>query len=488
MTEGTPIEPLHSPPHTKVLLSYNVSFQDGPAVGPAQPCNGLVKHSPATNSEQVIEVRKPDSNENMAILMNRSSEQSIVSPSSKEEVAAVVLSLRQGGDLGLVNCVQDENPHLEDRERAYRQGNWVFSEILILLEAKLREQTIYGGDSKRSCASADDKWKQVADYCRSKGVQRTKEQCRIKWDNMMPDFRKIRDYEEQKEAGAQSYFDMTTWERRSKLLPSNMDAEVYQKVANILSNKPSKGGLKREAREKRLLDQSAVMSPALGAGRAEGSNGADLDRDGLRVSGFVSKHVVASAPRKRRRRKMVETALPEFKAKPDTKIELETPHDDSSTEDDTTVMSARSQQGAPVLPCFYAERSGFPSQYAERSALPPHQRMRFESREMLPASFLSLQNGNHPTLALPERGNSTSPTEGLEEKGASMPECSNGARSHNMANLIEDRKDIRHKELMALEREKLAVFREASITISNALTSAVAMFSKVAEELLLSHQ
>ncbi|MCO5590690.1 hypothetical protein L7F22_044665 [Adiantum nelumboides] len=39
------------------------------------------------------------------------------------------------------------------------------------------------------------------------------------------------------------------------------------------------------------------MPPALGAVRVEGSNGADLDRDGPRVSSFVSKHVVASAPR-----------------------------------------------------------------------------------------------------------------------------------------------------------------------------------------------
>ncbi|KAH7294639.1 hypothetical protein KP509_27G010900 [Ceratopteris richardii] len=427
---------------------------------------------------------RDDANEtNRVTMANRILDQ--INGSPKGDAVAFMLSLRQGGDRGIVSPVQDENAHSEDKERAYRQGNWVFSEILILLEAKLREQAIYGAE-RRGVVSSDDKWKQVAEYCRTKGVQRTKEQCKIKWDNMMPDFRKIRDYEEQRDVGARSYFDLASWERRAKLLPSNMDVEVYHRIANILSNKPSRG-LKREAREKRLLDPANVVPPSLVLVRAEGSNGAaDLDKDGLFVTSIVGNQDSMSAPRKRRCRKMVETALPEIRVKPEAKIELDKSQDDSSTEDDVTVMSSRAQQGAPVISHPFAERSSFPNQFTDRHALQHQPKVRLENREALPVSFLSLQNGHHNAVPMSERGNSTSPVlEVQEEKGATAHEC-NGVKNPDILRLIEDRKDVRHKELMALEREKLAAFREASITISNALSSAVAMFSKIAEELLLS--
>lgn len=57
-----------------------------------------------------------------------------------------------------------------------------------------------------------------------------------------------------------------------------------------------------------------------------------------------------------------------------------------------------------------------------------------------------------------------------------------------MIAFVEDRKDARHRDLLALEREKLVVFKEASYTIVNAMTNAMAMFSKVAEELIFRHR
>ena len=58
-------------------------------------------------------------------------------------------------------------------------------------------------------------------------------------------------------------------------------------------------------------------------------------------------------------------------------------------------------------------------------------------------------------------------------------------QQQQLLGLIEDRKEARHRELMALEREKLTVFKEASFTIANTMANAMTMFSKVAEELLL---
>ncbi|KAH7307788.1 hypothetical protein KP509_22G077600 [Ceratopteris richardii] len=396
-----------------------------------------------------------------------------------------MLSLRQGGDCGTVPSAHDGNPHLDEREKAYRQGNWIFSEILILLEAKLKEHLMHCGDSKRSFVSADEKWKRIAEYCLSKGVQRTKDQCRIKWDNMMPDFRKIREYEDQKEPGAQSYFDMPTWERRSKLLPSNMDLEVYQRIANIFSIKPFKGSLKREAREKRASEATATTPPLFIAFSEEGSNGADLDKDGLCVSNFLNKQSDSPTPRKRMRRNAVEIALPVMNIPPDVKVDIQKPEDDSSTEDDTTV-SSHSLQQASVLPSLFAERSNILNQYVNRNGILQPQNGRFESQSTLPPSFLSLQNRHPQTTPSQERANNARPVNLLDAKGLSALQYANRTSSHDVLSTIEDRKDSRHKELMALEREKLAAFREASITISNALTSVVSMFSRIAEELFLS--
>ncbi|KAI5069732.1 hypothetical protein GOP47_0016033 [Adiantum capillus-veneris] len=383
---------------------------------------------------------------------------------------------------------QEETPQSDEKETAHhRQGNWVYAEILILLEAKAKEYGFPCGESKRSRLSADDKWKQVAEYCKSKGVQRTKEQCRVKWDNMMPDYRKVRDYDEQKEASAPSYFQMDVWERRMKLLPSNMDAEIYHRIASIQSNKPTKGGLKREAREKRPLDLSNLLTPSQPTKRlSNGLEGVDFEGERPRLADLVGKHIASSAPRKRRRRRAPEMVFSlEKRVEPMPKIDLRMEpvvrtdlqmQNDSSTEDDAAVVSSRSQQGTPAAACMYAERSSF---------LPAHQTPINESRDVLPVPYRSQNPLQQAASVIVERGNSSSVLEGPPVKGSWLQETKDITQKHEAANQVEDRKDARHRELMALEREKLAVFREATFAIANAMTNAMAVFSKVAEELLL---
>ncbi|MCO5601567.1 hypothetical protein L7F22_055690 [Adiantum nelumboides] len=385
---------------------------------------------------------------------------------------------------------QEETPQSDEKETAHRQGNWVYAEILILLEAKAKEW-FPCSESKRSRLSADDKWKHVAEYCNRKGVQRTKEQCRVKWDNMMPDYRKVRDYEEQKEASAPAYFEMDVWERRMKLLPSNMDAEIYHRIASIQSNKPGKRGLKREAREKIPLDLSQMLAHSSQPTRrlsngAEVTNGVDVEGERPRLADLVGKHIASSAPRKRRRRKAVEMTFSlEKRVEPIPKIDLRMEpvvrtdlqmQNDSSTEDDAAVVSSRSQQGTPAAACMYAERTSF---------LPALQRPSYESRDVLPVMHRCQNPLQQVASVTVERGNSSSVLEGPTANRSCVQETKDSLQNHETPNTVEDRKDARHRELMALEREKLAVFREATFAITSAMTNAMAVFSKVAEELLL---
>ncbi|KAH7298379.1 hypothetical protein KP509_25G040300 [Ceratopteris richardii] len=341
--------------------------------------------------------------------------------------------------------------------------------------------------------SADDKWKNVSDYCRSKGVQRTKEQCKVKWDNMMPDYRKVRDYEEQKEASAPSYFEMDVWERRMKLLPSNMDAEIYYRIASIQASKPTKGGIKREAREKRpfelthILNQSPQSMGWLGNGN-EGASPAEFRGQRPLLADLVGQHVASSSQKRRRRRRAVDLSF-QLERKPESmnRIDLQMDpvarpdleiHDDSSTEDDAAVVNSRSQQGTPSVACVYADRSSF---------IPSHQQVNHENR--LPVAYRSQNIPQQAASVIVERGNSSSATlEGAATKVACPKDTNSNTPDQSILNHVEDRKDARHRELIALEKEKLAVFREANIAIANAMTNAMSVFAKVAEELFLRHR
>lgn len=155
-------------------------------------------------------------------------------------------------------------------DRVYRPGVWTLKESMVLLEAKKREKEILSG-SKRNSVSADEKWRAVAAYCWSRGVQRSKEQCRFKWENTMPDFKKVREYEDEKGDEEKSYFEMESWQRKSNMLPPNLNRDLYLIMDELLVRKLPKQGsssVKKDARGKKepaQLDQSLLLEAAVAA-------------------------------------------------------------------------------------------------------------------------------------------------------------------------------------------------------------------------------
>jgi len=151
-------------------------------------------------------------------------------------------------------------------DRVYRPGVWTLNETLILLEAKKREKDLFSG-TKRNSVSAEEKWKKVAEFCWSKDVQRSKEQCRFKWENTMPDFRKVRDYEDDRAESDRSYFEMESWQRKQSNLPPNLNKELYMMMDDLLVRRAlRKGGTdstKKKARGKKEHAQSEQTSIAV---------------------------------------------------------------------------------------------------------------------------------------------------------------------------------------------------------------------------------
>ncbi|XP_010540685.1 PREDICTED: uncharacterized protein LOC104814367 isoform X2 [Tarenaya hassleriana] len=141
--------------------------------------------------------------------------------------------------------------------REYRKGNWTVSETMVLIEAKKMDddrrlrrsiglsaaEEHDGGRGK----PAELRWKWIEDYCWSKGCLRSQNQCNDKWDNLMRDYKKIRELErrtveESSSASASSYWKMEKSERKERNLPSNMLSEIYYALVEVVGKKGLSSG------------------------------------------------------------------------------------------------------------------------------------------------------------------------------------------------------------------------------------------------------
>ncbi|XP_011096764.1 trihelix transcription factor ASR3 isoform X2 [Sesamum indicum] len=127
--------------------------------------------------------------------------------------------------------------------RDYRKGNWNLQETMVLIEAKKmddqRRMKRVGESSERG-KPAELRWKWVEDYCWKNGCLRSQNQCNDKWDNLMRDFKKVREYERRvAERGGEekSYWRIDKNERKDNNLPSNMLPQIYEALVEVVERK-----------------------------------------------------------------------------------------------------------------------------------------------------------------------------------------------------------------------------------------------------------
>ncbi|PIN22721.1 Transcription factor GT-2 [Handroanthus impetiginosus] len=128
--------------------------------------------------------------------------------------------------------------------RDYRKGNWTLQETMVLIEAKRmddeRRMKRLGDTSERG-KPAELRWKWVEDYCWKKGCLRSQNQCNDKWDNLMRDFKKVREFERRlMERGGgeeKSYWRIEKNERKDNNLPSNMLIHIYEALVDVVERK-----------------------------------------------------------------------------------------------------------------------------------------------------------------------------------------------------------------------------------------------------------
>ncbi|KAK3188898.1 hypothetical protein Dsin_028459 [Dipteronia sinensis] len=139
--------------------------------------------------------------------------------------------------------------------REYRKGNWTVGETMVLIEAKQmddeRRMKRSSGESTSEGRTkpAELRWKWVEDYCWRKGCLRSQNQCNDKWDNLMRDYKKVRDYERKvaekvgEDHNLLSYWNMEKNLRKDNNLPSNMLLHIYEALLNVVEKK----GIQRTA-------------------------------------------------------------------------------------------------------------------------------------------------------------------------------------------------------------------------------------------------
>ncbi|XP_017978041.1 PREDICTED: trihelix transcription factor ASR3 isoform X1 [Theobroma cacao] len=132
--------------------------------------------------------------------------------------------------------------------REYRKGNWTVNETMVLIEAKKMDderRMKKSGDSEGRSKPTELRWKWVEDYCWRKGCLRSQNQCNDKWDNLMRDYKKVREYQRRTAETAEgnnhnnegSYWEMEKNARKEKNLPSNMLRQIYEHLEEVVEKK-----------------------------------------------------------------------------------------------------------------------------------------------------------------------------------------------------------------------------------------------------------
>ncbi|KAE8669760.1 RAB isoform 1 [Hibiscus syriacus] len=119
--------------------------------------------------------------------------------------------------------------------REYRKGNWTVNETLVLIEAKKM-------DDERRMKKSEGKptelrWKWVEDYCWRRGCLRSQNQCNDKWDNLMRDYKKVREYQRRRGESGSDYWEMEKNERKEKILPTNMLRQIFEHLEQVVEKK-----------------------------------------------------------------------------------------------------------------------------------------------------------------------------------------------------------------------------------------------------------
>ncbi|KAK8716994.1 hypothetical protein V6N13_044279 [Hibiscus sabdariffa] len=128
-------------------------------------------------------------------------------------------------------------------KREYLKGNWTVQETLTLITAKRLDNERRARPSTISRSKPGElRWKWIENYCWDHGCFRSQNQCNDKWDNLLRDYKKVRQYQSspqqtQSPHHSVSYLSMDRHQRKLHKLPTNMSPEVLEALNHVLQRK-----------------------------------------------------------------------------------------------------------------------------------------------------------------------------------------------------------------------------------------------------------
>lgn len=162
------------------------------------------------------------------------------------------------------SCNNTNNNSGSTTKKRSRSAPWTVSEMLTLIDAKKEEGErcqLYKLQGVKLPAA--EKWRVVATHMEGKDMGRSGSQCQDKWENMMKDYKAVREWQFIVNPTGKNYFkEMTNKERKDASLPPQMDEVVFYSLHAIQNEKEEK---KEKARRKVERESFKQQANTLGA-------------------------------------------------------------------------------------------------------------------------------------------------------------------------------------------------------------------------------
>jgi hypothetical protein len=171
------------------------------------------------------------------------------------------------------------NGRCGSNKKRSRSAPWTVSEMLTLIEAKKEErERCQAYKSQGVKLPAAEKWRIVAMHMESKEMGRSGSQCQDKWENMMKDYKAVREWQYVDGGGAKDYFkDMTNKERKDASLPPQMDEVVFFSLHAIQNEKEEKKDRVRWKEREFVKNPVSSSTPVVIKDKVGSSEGNDLE-------------------------------------------------------------------------------------------------------------------------------------------------------------------------------------------------------------------
>ncbi|MCO5572691.1 hypothetical protein L7F22_026450 [Adiantum nelumboides] len=124
---------------------------------------------------------------------------------------------------------KERRQNLADGDTSTFRDHWFVHEFRVLVDAKLKlDNLMIEAKGKSAMLSLDERWRKVSSWCKDEKVNKSPLQCRDKWENTFPKYKKIRDWDKAVLSGKNSFELMSVDERLEGGFPRTFDMNVYE--------------------------------------------------------------------------------------------------------------------------------------------------------------------------------------------------------------------------------------------------------------------